>query len=45
MTLWQFMSDSPFLTFFLALIICEMLCVGFKALGGRYRCRDCRKRD
>jgi len=42
MNLLQFMSDSPFLTFILALALVEVLCVTFKALGGKYRkCPKC----
>jgi hypothetical protein len=36
MNFFQFMSDSPILTFFLALIIAEVLMVLFKALGCKY---------
>ena len=43
MNLLQFMSESPFLMFFLALILGEMICGGFKAVGGKYRkrCWEC----
>ncbi len=34
MTIWQFMSEHPWLTFFLALIVGETLCECAKALRG-----------
>ena len=37
MNIWEFMSGSPFLTFFLAVIVGEVLCTLFKALGGKYK--------
>ena len=36
MDLLKFMSDSPWLTFFLALIIGDVLCTLCKAIGGKY---------
>ena len=43
--IFNFMAESPFLTFFLVLIVGETLCVLFKALGGKYKCRSCKEKD
>lgn len=37
MNIFEFMSGSPFLTFFLFCAICETVGLGFKALGGKYK--------
>lgn len=35
MSIFQFMGDHPFLTFFIVLLICDMITDCAKALGGK----------
>lgn len=44
MTLYQFMSDSPFLTFFLALIGAGLIALPFKLLNRYLRHRSIREK-
>lgn len=43
MNLFEFMSDSPCLTFFIALIIAEVIYKSINAVCNRNQCPDCRK--
>jgi len=44
MNIYQFMASSPFLTFFIFMFVCEMFCVAFRSLGGKYKC-SCRNKE
>lgn len=44
MNIFEFMSGSPVLTFFLFLLVFSAVEVGLKALGGKYKC-NCRRKD
>lgn len=44
MNIFEFMSGSPVLTFFICCIVGETVRVGLKALGGKYKC-NCKDED
>jgi hypothetical protein len=39
MNFWEFATNSPFLTFFLALLLCEAVCQIAKSFGRRRTCK------